>query len=85
MSIHLIGGKRVGDDVELSFLTENGVRVVRGSHDEVERLATVLSQTAALAGLADTEQWLDDVRVGDTRLRFGLTGEGQARVLIRHC
>ena len=85
MSIHLIGGRQLGDDVELSFLTENGVRVVRGTREEVERLATVLSQTAALAGLADSEEWIDDVRVGDTRLRFGLTGEGSARVLIRHC
>ncbi len=81
MSLMLIESTVSGEEVDLVFLTNNGVRLVRGSRDEVARLALLMRQTAVLANLIDTEEWLDEVAVGETCFTFGLL-DGRPRVRI---
>ena len=86
MSLELIGARETAGGIAVTFLTERGIEPLEGSCDEIARLATVMQQVSALAGLNENERvWIDEVAVGDAIVMLGLNPGHQGRVkIIRH-
>ncbi|MGH2876850.1 MAG: hypothetical protein ACRDLV_11420 [Solirubrobacteraceae bacterium] len=85
MSLELLDARESAGGVAITFATERGIERLEGSCAEVERLATVMRQVAALAPLHEGGRvWLDRVVVGDAVVHLGLKPDGEARVRIVH-
>jgi hypothetical protein len=83
MSLSVLDARETATGVAVTFVTDNGIEPIEGTHEEVARLADVMRQVSALAALNDSERvWLEDVRVGDAIIKLGLNPQGQARVRI---
>jgi hypothetical protein len=83
MSLELLDAHLTEDGISVTFVTERGIEPLHGTCDEVARLARVMKQVGVLASLNDAERvWLEDVRVGDAIVKFGLNPGYQARIQI---
>lgn len=83
MSLSVLDARETPTGVAITFATDRGIEPIEGTHEEVARLAEVMRQVSAMAGLNDYERvWLEDVRVGDAVVKLGLNPRGLARVRI---
>lgn len=85
MSLELLEAHETDNGMAVTFATERGVERLEGSPDELAQLARAMQQVAALGQLNEHEHvWVEEVPVGSSRVKLGLSPGGQARVLIRH-
>ncbi|MBV9603785.1 MAG: hypothetical protein JO027_01690 [Solirubrobacterales bacterium] len=85
MSLELLDAHETDEGLAVTFATERGVERLVGSPDEMAQLARAMQQVAALGQLNEHESvWVEEVPVGRSLVRLGLSPGGQARVLIRH-
>jgi DNA-binding IclR family transcriptional regulator len=85
MSLELLEAHETDNGMAVTFATERGVERLEGSADELAQLARAMQQVAALGQLNEYEHvWVEEVPVGRSRVKLGLSPGGQARVLIRH-
>jgi hypothetical protein len=85
MSLELLDAHETENGIVVTFATEQGVQRLEGSPEEIAGLARAMQQVAALGQLNEHERvWVEEVPVGRSRVRLGLSPGGQARVLITH-
>jgi hypothetical protein len=85
MSLELLEAHETDEGMAVTFATERGIERLEGSPDEVAHLARAMQQVAALGQLNDYEHvWVEEVPVGRSMVKLGLSPGGQARVLILH-
>ena len=85
MSLELLEAHETDNGMAVTFATERGIERLEGSADELAQLARAMQQVAALGQLNEDEHvWVEEVPVGRSRVKLGLSPGGQARVLIRH-
>jgi hypothetical protein len=85
MSLELLEAHETDEGMAVTFATERGIERLEGSPDELAQLARAMQQVAALGQLNEHESvWVEEVPVGRSRVKLGLSPGGQARVLIRH-
>ena len=85
MSLELLSAHETDEGMAVTFATERGVERLEGSPEELARLARAMQQVAALGQLNEHENvWVEEVPVGNSLVKLGLSPGGQARVLIRH-
>ena len=85
MSLELLDACETAEGMAVTFATERGLERLEGSADEMARLARAMQQVAALGQLNEHESvWVEEVAVGHSLVKLGLSPGGQARVLIRH-
>ena len=85
MSLELLDAHETGQGLAVTFATERGIERLEGSPDEIAHLARAMQQVAALGQLNEHESvWLDEVAVGRSLVKLGISPGGQARVMIRH-
>jgi DNA-binding IclR family transcriptional regulator len=85
MSLELLEAHETDNGMAVTFATERGIERLEGSADELARLARAMQQVAALGQLNEHERvWVDEVPVGRSLVKLGLSPGGQARVMIRH-
>jgi DNA-binding IclR family transcriptional regulator len=85
MSLELLEAHETDNGMAVTFATERGIERLEGSADELARLARAMQQVAALGQLNEHERvWVDEVPVGRSLVRLGLSPGGQARVMILH-
>ena len=84
MNLAVLDAQKTADGIAVTLITESGLHQLEGSLEEMARLADVMRQASVLAPLCDGEQvWLEDLTVGDTVVRLGLSPGGRTRLLIR--
>jgi hypothetical protein len=85
MSLELLDARETDEGMAVTFATERGIERLEGSPDELARLARAMQQVAALGQLNEHESvWVEEVPVGRSLVKLGLSPGGQARVLILH-
>jgi DNA-binding IclR family transcriptional regulator len=85
VSLELLDAHETDNGMAVTFATERGIERLEGSPDEMAHLARVMQQVAALGALNEHEHvWVEEVPVGSSRVKLGLSPGGQARVLIQH-
>ena len=85
MSLELLDAHATDEGMAVTFATERGIERLEGSPDELAQLARAMQQVAALGQLNEHESvWVEEVPVGRSVVKLGLSPGGQARVLIRH-
>jgi DNA-binding IclR family transcriptional regulator len=85
MSLELLEAHETDNGMAVTFATERGIERLEGSPDELARLARAMQQVAALGQLNEHERvWIEEVAVGRSRVKLGLSPGGQARVMILH-
>lgn len=85
MSLELLEAHETDNGMAVTFATERGIERLEGSPDELAQLARVMQQVAALGQLNENERvWVEEVPVGRSRVKLGLSPGGQARVMILH-
>ena len=85
MSLELLDAKATDEGMAVTFATERGIERLEGSPDELAQLARAMQQVAALGQLNEYESvWVEEVAVGRSLVKLGVSPGGQARVLIRH-
>ncbi|HJS96943.1 MAG TPA: hypothetical protein VJ741_21925 [Solirubrobacteraceae bacterium] len=85
MSLELLEAHETDNGMAVTFATERGVERLEGSPDELAHLARAMQQVAALGQLNEHEHvWVEEVAVGCSRVKLGLSPGGQARVMILH-
>lgn len=85
MSLELLEAHETDEGMAVTFATERGVERLEGRPDEVAHLARAMQQVAALGQLNEYEHvWVEEVAVGRSMVKLGLSPGGQARVLILH-
>lgn len=85
MSLELLEAHETDNGMAVTFATERGVERLEGSPDELAHLARAMQQVAALGQLNEREHvWVEEVPVGCSRVKLGLSPGGQARVMILH-
>jgi hypothetical protein len=85
MSLELLEAHATDNGMAVTFATERGVERLEGSPDELAHLARAMQQVAALGQLNEHEHvWVEEVAVGFSRVKLGLSPGGQARVMILH-
>jgi hypothetical protein len=85
MSLELLDAQETAEGLAVTFGTDRGVERLEGSPDEIARLARAMQQVAALGQLNEDESvWLEEVPVGRSLVKLGISPGGQARVLIAH-
>jgi DNA-binding IclR family transcriptional regulator len=85
MSLELLEAHETDNGMAVTFATERGIERLEGSADELARLARAMQQVAALGQLNEHERvWVDEVPVGRSLVKLGLSPGGQARVMILH-
>jgi DNA-binding IclR family transcriptional regulator len=85
MSLELLEAHETDNGMAVTFATERGVERLEGSPDELAHLARAMQQVAALGQLNEHEHvWVEEVAVGSSRVKLGLSPGGQARVMILH-
>ena len=83
MSLELLGACETDDGLAVTFATERGLERLEGSVDEIAQLARAMQQVAVLGQLNEYERvWVEEVLVGRSVVKLGLSPGGQARVLI---
>jgi hypothetical protein len=83
MSLELLDAHQTENGIAVTFVTERGIEPLHGTCDEVAHLAKVMKQVGVLASLNETDRvWIQDVRVGDAIVKFGLNPGRQARIQI---
>ncbi len=85
MSLELLDASETANGIAVTFATERGLERLEGGPEEIARLARAMQQVAALGQLNEHEHvWVEEVAVGASLVKLGLSPGGQARVLIRH-
>lgn len=85
MSLELLEAHETDEGMAVTFATERGVERLEGSPDEMAHLARAMQQVAALGQLNEHERvWVEEVPVGRSLVKLGLSPGGQARVMILH-
>jgi hypothetical protein len=85
MSLELLEARETDEGMAVTFATERGIERLEGSPDELAQLARAMQQVAALGQLNEYESvWVEEVPVGRSRVKLGLSPGGQARVMILH-
>ena len=85
MSLELLDAQETAEGMAVVFATDRGIERLEGSPDEIARLAQAMQQVAALGQLNEDERaWLEEVPVGRSLVKLGISPGGQARVMIRH-
>ncbi len=85
MSLELLDAHETDEGMAVTFATERGVERLEGSPDEMAHLARAMQQVAALGQLNEHERvWVEQVPVGRSLVKLGLSPGGQARVMILH-
>jgi hypothetical protein len=85
MSLELLEAHQTDNGMAVTFATERGIERLEGSPEELAHLARVMQQVAALGQLNEHERvWVEEVPVGRSRVKLGLSPGGQARVMILH-
>jgi hypothetical protein len=85
MSLELLDASETDDGIVVTFGTERGLERLEGSSEEIAQLARAMQQVAALGQLNEHEHvWVEEVAVGRSIVKLGLSPGGQARVLIVH-
>jgi hypothetical protein len=85
MSLELLDATETAEGMAVTFATERGVERLEGRPDEMAHLARAMAQVAALGQLNEHENvWLEEVPVGRSLVKLGISPGGQARVLIMH-
>lgn len=83
MKLSVLDAHETADGIAVTLVSASGFHELEGSLDEMARMAAVMRQVSVLAPLHEGEPvWLEDVTVGDTVVRLGLSSGGEARVLI---
>ena len=83
MGLAVLDARETENGLEVTFITDAGLELLEGSHAQVARLAEVMQQVSVLAPLNETgNEWIEDVTVGEARVRLGLAPGGRARLLI---
>ena len=83
MSLELLDAWETDDGIAVTFATERGLERLEGSVDEIAQLARAMQQVAVLGQLNEYERvWVEEVLVGRSVVKLGLSPGGQARVLI---
>jgi len=83
MSLALLDSQQTADGIAVTFITDHGLERLEGSCEELARLAEVMQQISVLAALNDDESvWVEEVRVGDAKVKLGLNPGKQTRMLI---
>jgi hypothetical protein len=84
MSLALLDSRETADGgLAVTFITDNGLEELEGSCEEIARLAQVMQQVSVLATLNDGESvWVDEVRVGEAKVKLGLKPGGLTRMMI---
>ena len=83
MGIEIMEARQTENGLAVTFVTDRGLVAVEGSELEINRLAEVMAQVAALAPLNETEKvWIENVPVGSSLVRLGLAPGGEGRVQI---
>jgi hypothetical protein len=84
MSLSVIDSQKTAEGFAVTLLSESGLHHLEGSAGELGRLAELMRQVSVLAPLHHGEPiWLDDVTVGRTVVRLGLSSDGRTRLLLR--
>jgi hypothetical protein len=85
MSLELLEAHETDEGLAVTFATERGVERLEGTTDEIAGLARAMQQVAALGQLNEHESaWLEEVAVGRSLVKLGISPGGQTRVLILH-
>ena len=85
MSLELLEAHETDHGMAVTFATERGIERLEGSPDELAQLARAMQQVAALGQLNEYERvWVEEVPVGSSLVKLGLSPGGQARVMILH-
>jgi hypothetical protein len=85
MSLELLDACETDEGIAVTFATERGLERLEGSPEEIAHLARVMAQVAALGQLNEHEHvWVEEVGVGRSLVKLGISPGGQARILIRH-
>jgi DNA-binding IclR family transcriptional regulator len=83
MSLALLDSQQTADGIAVTFITDHGLERLEGSCEQVARLAEVMQQVSVLATLNDDESvWVEEVTVGDAKVKLGLNPGKQTRMLI---
>jgi hypothetical protein len=83
MAFGIVDARRSEHGLLVTFETEHGITELEGSPAQIERLAEVMRQVAAIAPLHDGGPlWIEDVVVGDAVVKLGLGTAGTGRVRI---
>ena len=83
MSLALLDSQQTAEGIAVTFITDHGLERLEGSCEEVARLAEVMQQISVLAALNENESvWVEEVTVGDARIKLGLNPGNQTRMLI---
>jgi DNA-binding IclR family transcriptional regulator len=83
MSLELLDACETDKGMAVTFATERGLERLEGRPEEMARLARAMQQVAALGALNEHEHvWVEEVLVGRSLVKLGLSPGGQARVLI---
>jgi hypothetical protein len=85
MSLELLDARETAEGLVVTFATERGVERLEGTPDEIAALARAMQQVAVLGQLNEYEStWLEEVAVGRSVVKLGISPGGQTRVLILH-
>ena len=85
MSLELLDACETDEGIAVTFATDRGLERLEGTPDEISRLARVMQQVATLGQLNEHEHvWVEEVGVGRSIVKLGLSPGGQARLLIVH-
>lgn len=85
MSLELLDARETDEGMAVTFATERGIERLEGTPDEMAQLARAMQQVAALGQLNEHERvWVEEVAVGRSLVKLGLSPGGQARVMILH-
>lgn len=83
MSLAVLDARETATGVAITFITEDGLEPLEGTHAQVARLAQVMQQVSVISALHDGPPvWIEDVPVGDAVVKLGLGPGGTARVRI---
>jgi DNA-binding IclR family transcriptional regulator len=83
MSLELLDACETDEGIAVTFATERGLDRLEGSPEEIARLARAMQQVAALGELNETESvWVEEVAVGRSVVKLGLSPGRQTRLLI---
>jgi DNA-binding IclR family transcriptional regulator len=85
VSLELLDARETDEGMAVTFATERGIERLEGTPDEMAHLARAMQQVAALGQLNEHERvWVEEVPVGRSLVKLGLSPGGQARVMILH-
>jgi DNA-binding IclR family transcriptional regulator len=85
VSLELLDARETDEGMTVTFATERGIERLEGTPDEMAHLARAMQQVAALGQLNEHERvWVEEVPVGRSLVKLGLSPGGQARVMILH-